>query len=596
MMMRAWQCGEKGMRAILPGLATTAAGALLAMFLAVFDARGNEPQEPLPITLNVTPALVWVGRSVSLSGTSVAATSGAAVTLKVRPPGGAAVPPSLTAPIGADGTFQTSFQPRAAGRYEVDAMASDGRGIAVGHFRAENPSSLSEESTQALVQVTADADQILSAALQKIAAVPPSPARDDAVKQLTDVELQARALKATAADAATSMALLLKLTAPLPLDDRLNEARDRLLAGIAAAEASHEAAQQQLARVTQADAICDNLEVVTEGIKWTGVMLNVASGKLADLAIGFAQDVVGSLLGTGVQKASGSDGAGFVAGEIGQNTDLAANETILIKTFEQGGQDVARLQHLKVNAGAVVGILNDFVGKKVDLTMQQYCVQFTGPVKAHLHATFYHERQKWWEYSFDLTAQLTLHYPRNAQGDTVALKGRIEGFGNNFKLWENALSVLYPGLMSSAVQRRFVIMPLAPGKTGAGVGPQYSVEGSVFGGLVTPNSFFFEVTGTATEDMLRLNVGAVRTDMNPKARVVVVVVPALTAGFPAIYGYSLPYKDAHFVFERTANTYEIPLKQRGKAMVGQQHFDNKSDRDEAKGEYTVDITACNPGC
>ena len=205
---------------------------------------------------------------------------------------------------------------------------------------------------------------------------------------------------------------------------------------------------------------------------------------------------------------------------------------------------------------------------------------------------------KWWEYSFDLIARLTLHYQRNATGEQIPANGRLEGYGTNFKLWENSLTVQFPELMSSTVKKKVVLPPLSfPATASGALPPQYSSEGSVFSSLATPNAFFFQAAGLVAKDRLQLTIGDVRTDQSPSARVVVIMVPVLTAGIPIVVSYPLPYKDAHFVFERTSNNlFEIPLTTAGKVIRGQKHFENQRETTDTKGEYSVDIQVCNPGC
>jgi hypothetical protein len=228
--------------------------------------------------------------------------------------------------------------------------------------------------------------------------------------------------------------------------------------------------------------------------------------------------------------------------------------------------------------------------------MDAYCEQFTGPVTAHMHAMFKKDGAQWWEYSFDVRGQLTLHYPKGASGGSVPLKGRIEGFGTNYKLWENSFTVMFPQLMSSTVKRHFYLLPMTPTDTQTGsIKKLTSVEGSVLGQLVTPNNFFMEIHGTATENQLNIEIGPANRDTDAKATVIVLYLPVLSM-IPGLAVYSLPYKPVHFLFERAAPSYAIPLTTDNKVIRGKQHFENKKGTEDAKGEYTVDIQACNPDC
>jgi hypothetical protein len=328
---------------------------------------------------------------------------------------------------------------------------------------------------------------------------------------------------------------------------------------------------------------CDNLEVVTEGIKLAGVMFNLMTNAFG-IVKNFVQDFAADAVGDWIKSHTGSAAGSFIGGQGVKNYETLTRE----------GEKNA--QKWQIDLGNVTSSANDCVGFLVDRVMAHYCEQFTGPVKAHMHATFMKNDVRWWEYSFDVLGQLTLHYPKGASGGSVPLKGRIEGYATNYKLWENALTVMYPGLMSSTVQKRAYIMPLAPTDTQAGsIKKVSSVEGSVLGNLVTPNNFFIEIHGTATSDQLNIEIGPASTDTDAKTKVIVLYLPVLSL-MPGLKVYSLPYKPVHFVFERTASTYSIPLGTQKKVIRGKQHFENKKGTSEAMGEYSVDIEACNPDC
>jgi len=83
--------------------------------------------------------------------------------------------------------------------------------------------------------------------------------------------------------------------------------------------------------------------------------------------------------------------------------------------------------------------------------------------------------------------------------------------------------------------------------------------------------------------------------LNAAATVVAFSVSVLSLGINS-YVYRLPYKNAQFIFERTANTFDIPLATQGKVLRGKGHFENKRDTESAQAKYSVDIEMCNPGC
>lgn len=551
------------------------------------EAGGGADTEPLPVSVRAEPALAVLGTPVHLRGTSAPALGDAAATLTVRQTSeaGRNLPTphtvaTLSASIEADGSYEVTFNPRAAGAYTVQAVAPDGKGRAGATFTVEDATALSPETAAAIETVVADVVAITDAVQQKLNSVPPSPARDEANRRIADLRQQVRQLQQPTQEFSGAVGRLLHYVygPAVPVEVRIADGQ-QLFDTFARARNSHQRSQEEERRIAQTQVVCDNLEVVTEGIKWVGVLLNFA-GNASTIAVNFAKGIDAAA----AQKFShASDNRKFLGGEIIKNLDTLTLETT--KTASR----------VKVSAGNIVSTLNDLVGFGVDKLMASYCVQFVGPVTAHMQAQFFENGAKWWEYGFGLQGQITLHYPKGASGGSVPLKGHLEGVANNFTVWEDGLTVMYPSLMSSTVKKKLVIPPTALPIDAATARDVYVTEGSVFGqGL--PNSFFFEVHGTATENSLQIQVGPARSDMDASARVIVIYLPVLSL-MPGLATYSLPYKPAHFLFERAADSYTVPLTTQGKVMRGRQHFHNsRGAGGPARGDYSVDIEVCNPAC
>jgi hypothetical protein len=582
------------------------AAALLAFpRIGVSAAETNPDSEPFPISVDAKPSTTLVGSAIQLSGSTLALLNNDVVVTitaaKSTPPQSTRLP----AVRSADGSFKVSYVPKVAGAYTVDALAPDGRGHASASFTVENPSQLSPATAQAFADLAQDAGDIVQIARKKLDNIPPSPARDQAQQKLDAVTQSMGEFIEVTKKLSANLGDMIRDTANLPPNaqpasnatgaggngagdaqgtlSKLAADRQALLEELGHATQIHQRSQEEIKKLKMEQITCDNLEVVTEGIKWVGVMFNFAANA-AGIAKNFVLDFAAAFAGDQVKSRTGSALGGFLTGEGLKNYD----------TFQRVGPKNAK--EWQVDGANITSSVNDVVGFLVDRVMDQYCEQFTGPVTAHMHATFMDKGLKWWEYSFDVEGQLTLHYPKGASGGSVPLKGRIEGFATNYKLWENALTVKFPGLMTSTVQQRAYILPVAPsGLSKASFKKLSSVEGSVMGTLVTPSSFFFEVHGTATEDQLNIQIGPASTDTNAKARVIVLYAAVLSLSM-GIEIYSLPYKPVHFIFERANGAYPIPLTTTNKVIRGKQHFENKLGNSEAMGEYSVDIEACNPDC
>ena len=144
---------------------------------------------------------------------------------------------------------------------------------------------------------------------------------------------------------------------------------------------------------------------------------------------------------------------------------------------------------------------------------------------------------------------------------------------------------------------RYYVLPVAAQNSAQAYvfGKLRDIEGSVLGAAVTPSSFYFDVTGTATQDHLDIRIGPQHIDTKNSVKVIEVYLPVLSLSIGYAL-YSLPYKPVHFIFERANGYYPIPLTTQNKVIRGKQHFENKISGSVAQGEYSVDIEACNPDC
>jgi hypothetical protein len=558
---------------------------MLSILPAVAHAQSaaNQDTDPMPITVTAEPALAYVDRPVTLSGATLAHPKMNTVTLKVDGPSGTA---TLRVAADAGGRYSLPFQAtKAAGNYAVAATAPDGRGTASTRFRVVDAAAAGSESGQAATELVQVAQEIIGVAQEKVSNLPPSPPKDEAMQKIATLQQNVAALSRNMPPMGQAITRLFETYRELPSrTDKLDQDRDGLLNALAESRAASARARQHLPRMRASRTTCDDLEVVVEGFKFTSFLLNLAAGSIEGAADNFAGDLAGYIAGKQVEGRGGSDAQAYAASWWAKQAPNVGNALKADHKLYDGVRGVL---------SGTAGTASDLSALLAAKAMSNYCEQFTGPVKAHMHAQFFQDGQKWWEYGFDLLGKVTLHYPKNATGPLVALKGRLEGYAYNFEVWEDALHVFYPNLMSSTVLAKVIVTPFSLGASGARIGTEY-IEGSVAGAAM-PNAFFFEVTGTASKDKLRIDVGPARSDMDPKAHVVAYTLSPLTlAIIPEVY--TLPEKNAHFVFERTASFYEIPIAASGKVIRGKQHFENDVGQAAAKGHYTVDIEVCNPGC
>ena len=186
----------------------------------------------------------------------------------------------------------------------------------------------------------------------------------------------------------------------------------------------------------------------------------------------------------------------------------------------------------------------------------------------------------------------------------MRLNGRIEGYAHDFETWEDALTVFFPKLMSGAQQYKKNFPPIEAGGSASKIASQGSsplsayVEGSA-AGLLVPNSFLISVTGVLEKGSITLLLGPAKSDISPVHRVTVLILSPLTGGLgPQITWYPLPFGKVRPFLVNAADgeSMKLELQTQGDKMIAESVFSDKVEKEKAKGEYTVKIKACNPGC
>jgi hypothetical protein len=553
-------------------------GILLAWLSATAGAATDSPSaDALPVTVSAKPRVVWKGSPVTLSGETVGGTGTSGVSVTIQPPGAQlASDRTLHASVDIAGQYSAQFvDTQKTGEYRVKATAPDGEGTAETRFKVTDAATASQDVNAAMTDALTHETEIEAALDSGLQNLPSSPAKDQARGRLSELRAQTAQLQQLTPRVVDAIVTVLK-AGDLVTEPKFQARRAELVSSIDVLK-THPDAKVMLAKLQARRTTCDDL-------------FNLIGGPTA-IAQNYENDLLGYAAGKATQP--GGETAAFGAGEIGKNANTLTQTFLeMNKKMRLSGKVLTTFQSLASSSASIASDLSGFAAGKA---MGAYCEQFTGPMKAHMKAQFFKNDVKWWEYEFDLVGSVTVHYPKSASGDTIAVKGHMEGNGTNFKVWENELHVLYPELMTSTIIKKVVIPVTMANETVTSLyATARDVEGSVVGAHL-PGAFFFEVTGVITKDRLELVLGPARTDMNPSATVVALALAPLSLAIHP-YVYKLPYKNAHFVLERGANTYDIPISTVGRVIRGKRHFENERGNVEAKGFYTVDLEMCNPSC
>jgi hypothetical protein len=212
---------------------------------------------------------------------------------------------------------------------------------------------------------------------------------------------------------------------------------------------------------------------------------------------------------------------------------------------------------------------------------QPYCQQFEGPVLASMQARMWSMQGKdWWKYEISLEGTLTLRYPTTVDGPSVPMTGELTGCATRFRSWDNALRVGWPQLMHGALLFRTAKEP--------------------FGGGAACARFDLPVKATLTGDQIVLTLEpAARKDYGePSTLVRYVVISPLAGGLPAQTSFTLPYKSAHFIWDRALEGKPLKLRvmKQGRQLVVAKDLSASRGGERAKGEYSATVKACNPSC
>lgn len=558
---------------------------------AAADPTPAKDSDPFPITLRVTPSIVLVGGKGALAiGGETLLAGQRPVAITIRSDKGIDLSPEGAVPDARGNYRLAPAAPAKSGLYTVTAVAPDGRGKTSAAFRAVDPSSVGAEAESVLNDAVAAVDEGVKAAEAKVDAQPESPAKDKAKKKIADAKQSLGELRGRAGGPAIR-GLIGAIASDAALQEAYRPKLDSLTSAAADTQRETERVRKLTANMSSADTGCHQLAFVTEVFKALSALLNIKK-KLLDTSIGLAKDIV-SDVATNSAKARGSAApVAFLKGQAVKN--------------------LPEMESASKLAGNAASILTDLGAFVTDTLFGAYCEQFTGPLEAIMNARLYYARPKtgdqpklYWSYNYKLSGRIVLYYPKSAKGgESIRLNGRIEGYAHGFDTWEDALTVMFPTLMAGAIQHKFNYPPMELGGAGSRVASQGEtplsayVEGSG-AGLALPNSFLIPVEGVLEKNSITVVMGAAKSDITAVHRVAALILAPMVGGLgPQVTWYPLAFQKVRPFLVNAADGESIKLNLRtsGDKMLADGVFTGKVEKPKAKGDYTLKIKACNPGC
>jgi len=321
--------------------------------------------------------------------------------------------------------------------------------------------------------------------------------------------------------------------------------------------------------------VCDNLETMSEGFKMVSAVFNLASGPMS---------IVRSFL------------TDYVAARLPQLPNPA------LKDNPQGqfamGEAIKAGQGLLASPTAWVGFLFTFAADLgayfTDKEFAKYCDRFEGPFSATMHGEVFRQGQTWWTMDIKIEGRLTLRYPKAKQGEAIHMSGQFEGAATDYKVWDDALPVLYPKLMRGTRTFKKTITP---------VGIPYSDYEGRYAAQASPAAFMIPVEADLIGRKLTIHLQPAKKDIpqvyNTAHAIVAILSPL--ALIPAVVTYPLPYQNAEFVL-----THGLELEDGGQLVLDVQIAPNSMQverqwrhtkpGDGVKADYTGSVHLCNPAC
>ncbi|HSI47272.1 MAG TPA: hypothetical protein VLA61_03300 [Ideonella sp.] len=581
--------------AALPWVLASALALIQAVSAAAATAAPDpvpaKESDPFPITLRVTPSIVMTGSKTALTLAGETLPAGQKpVTVTLRSDKGVDAGTQRAAPDAKGAYRLTPAPPAQAGLYTVTAVAPDGRGRANATFRAVDANGVGAEAESALKEAVAGAEEGVAAAEAQVEAQPNSPAKDKARKKIADAKQALGTLRAHNGGAPIR-GLIGAIASNAALQESLRPRLEGLTAAVADTSRETERVRTLTATMSHADVGCHQLAFVTEVFKAISALLNVKK-KLLDTGIGLAKDILSDAAVNSGKRQGDSAATAFLKGQA-------------VKKLPEMGE-ASKL------AGNAASILTDLGALVSDTLFGAYCEQFTGPLEAIMNARLYFASPKtggsprlYWTYNYKLSGRVVLYYPKSAMGNaSIRLNGRIEGYAHGFDTQEDALTVMFPGLMAGAIQRKVNFPPIEAGGMASSIASQGSVPMSAYvegsaAGLALPNSFLIPVEGVLEKDSITMLLGPAKVDIDAVHRVAVLIVAPMVGGLgPQVTWYPLSFQKVRPFLVNAADGESLKLKLStvGDKMLAEGVFAGKVDKPKAKADYTLKIKACNPGC
>lgn len=552
--------------------------ALLLLNVGVAGAARAQ-DDPMPINVATKARVVLPGAPVTFTGATVADGKRFDVRLTIVKPN--AQPAIVTAKVDAQGNYTAGFaDTKQPGRYLVTALAPDARGHDTTSFSVVVPQDFATAAADAVQHIVNDGIEIETRLTAAVKELPESPAKeevqqrletlDDSVHLATQRVQQFRQVMQRLADVQTKY----PETEPV-FHDMYVHLGEEVFRTQAEADARKFEILHELDESRAAGKVCDGLETMSEGFKMVSAVFNLASTPMA-IVRSFLTDYVAARLPQLPNPALQNNPQG----------QFAMGEAI------KAGQ--ATLASPTGWVGFLFTFASDLAAYFTDKEFEKYCERFEGPFSATMHGEVFRQGQTWWTMDIKIEGRLTLRYPKTQEGQAIHMSGQFEGAATDYKVWDDALQVLYPKLMRGTRTFKKTITP---------VGIPYSDFDGRYAALASPAAFMIPVEGDLIGRRLTIHLQPAKKDIPQvynTARAIVAILSPL-ALIPAVVTYPLPYQNGEFVLTHGLELEDgaplvLDIQIAPHSMQVQRRWQHSKPGDGVKADYTGSVHLCNPAC
>ena len=535
--------------------------------------------DPMPLTVAPKPRFATLGAPVTLAGTTVADGKRFDVHFTVVKPDNQ--PESGSARVDAQGNYTITFNAtKQPGRYRVTAVAPDGRGKDTTSFTVVAPGAFATAAGDAVQHIVDDGVEIEHRLDEAVKDLPESPAKDEVQEKMRTLEDSLHVATQRVQQFRQAMQKLADVQTRYPetepvFHDMYVHLGDEIFRTQAEADARKFEILKELDASRAAGKMCDNLETMSEGFKMVSAVFNLASTPI------------------GIVKSFLTD---YVAAKLPQLPNPA------LKNNPQGqfalGEAIKGSQALLSGPTGWVGFLftlgADIAAYFSDKEFEKYCERFEGPFTATMHGEVFRGNETWWTMDIRIEGRLTLRYPKAKEGEAIHMSGQFEGAATDYKVWDDALQVLYPKLMRGTRTFKRTITP---------VGIPYSDFEGRYAALASPTGFSVPVEGDLVGRKLTIRLQPAKKDIPQEyntARAIVAILSPL-ALIPVVVTYPLPYQNGEFVLKHGLELDDggplvLDITIGPHSMQVQRQWQHTKPGDGVKANYTGTLHLCNPSC